>query len=1263
MKSIYSVFFALFTAGFLAVNVYAGDVSYYRIFQDELSSGISVNITPSDIIKSSTDTAITTTINISTSVSITGNGRIIDINSVGNMFTSSATGITVTVSSVNVLRGNSILTNGGAINMVAVNTRLNVDGVSSFNSNRSGFYGGAIYAGVNSNLVFTGNTSFSNNSAVLDGGAVYLSAGSNANFSGTVLTASSNSTVSSNGGFLSAVSAGTITFGTATFTGNTATSVTTFLSGYGGAIYSYGNTNMNFTGNTSFINNSAYSAGAMFITTGTIATFSGTNTLFQGNQSMDAVGALLVRHGAGVIFQGENTIFKNNFMTNNAFGTGAVDIAYNASADFTGTNLTAQQNNAGNGGKGGFLWSDSSRVLFGNVLIGGEYAGDGNIAYYGGGIFTGNRSTMTFTGSNTMFRNNIAYADGGAMYITTNSVVTFNAGSSTNTVFQNNIAINKGGAAFVTAVSTLSFQGAGTSFYDNSASIGGAISIEDGGTVEITNGNFVRNAASLAGGAVYLNGSNSARTAVFRSYTTAAGEGRTVFYGNTAGGARNAFYLDEYSRAYFHTDAGTSVEMLDGISGSNNITTYFEVAGAGDFNLYGTFDTLDLHVLGRFNLMEGSLMDANTVNVNIGARFSMQNDIADTAYMKALNSSGTIALDIISPRQNDRIIVSGNMNLNSIIPNVLELKADDMTDINFRKRIYKLINYESYTGGGFSTATILSPAAPSSYVLGYGDAYADWVTLSIYGNQNSTEFGRKIKLDSFNQKETAKALDKISETVVNNSEWDLALADIEAYDNDSIKKILSHLAGYFLPNIIRNAAADSPNNEIYDRIKNHCVENHLISNGIWVQARAGIETFYENDNSIGDYKDTSAGIMAGYDRYMEDLNLMLGIYGRYNSDSIEQGKNKADGTKTGVGIYGGYIKQDWELKALTLGSFDSFEAKRYIYYSGATAESEIKTVTLSFDVEGALKFDMTAYTKFRPYAGFELANASYGGFKEKGAGIFNLDVDGGNYLRTSGRAGAGLQYEKDIWNWYANLESRLLFSGTEPEIENVFSGTNAKFKTRGAKEGAFEIGIGIGGALRLTKSLKIFANANYYGADKYQNMYGNIGIRYTFCKASAAAIYDPSLYDEEEPRVSGKLKSEDIDMFDERIVEEQKLEAQKRREKPVLKSYSLNMASFDVDKSDLKPAAKKDIEREADEIKQFDYNRIIIEGHTDSTGSDAHNKELSKARAKAVFDEFALHGIPGDKMYYIGFGSTMPRDTNSTEKGRAQNRRVEIFVE
>ena len=77
-----------------------------------------------------------------------------------------------------------------------------------------------------------------------------------------------------------------------------------------------------------------------------------------------------------------------------------------------------------------------------------------------------------------------------------------------------------------------------------------------------------------------------------------------------------------------------------------------------------------------------------------------------------------------------------------------------------------------------------------------------------------------------------------------------------------------------------------------------------------------------------------------------------------------------------------------------------------------------------------------------------------------------------------------------------------------------------------------------------------------------------------------------------------------------------------------------------------------------------DYPKIKVEigGHTDNVGDDAKNQTLSKERADSVFEYLLAHGIPATRMITIGYGETRPIDTNRTEEGRLNNRRVEFLI-
>jgi outer membrane protein OmpA-like peptidoglycan-associated protein len=70
--------------------------------------------------------------------------------------------------------------------------------------------------------------------------------------------------------------------------------------------------------------------------------------------------------------------------------------------------------------------------------------------------------------------------------------------------------------------------------------------------------------------------------------------------------------------------------------------------------------------------------------------------------------------------------------------------------------------------------------------------------------------------------------------------------------------------------------------------------------------------------------------------------------------------------------------------------------------------------------------------------------------------------------------------------------------------------------------------------------------------------------------------------------------------------------------------------------------------------------KISIEGHTDNVGLAATNKKLSQDRAKAVMDALVAKGIISTRMSYQGWGQEKPVADNSTDDGKAKNRRVEI---
>jgi outer membrane protein OmpA-like peptidoglycan-associated protein len=101
---------------------------------------------------------------------------------------------------------------------------------------------------------------------------------------------------------------------------------------------------------------------------------------------------------------------------------------------------------------------------------------------------------------------------------------------------------------------------------------------------------------------------------------------------------------------------------------------------------------------------------------------------------------------------------------------------------------------------------------------------------------------------------------------------------------------------------------------------------------------------------------------------------------------------------------------------------------------------------------------------------------------------------------------------------------------------------------------------------------------------------------------------------------------------------------------------------FEFNKSDLKPGARRNLGKLATFLRNNPDRKIMIEGHTDSLGSESYNLVLSKQRADAVQDFLVQAGVTADRLESRGLGESYPVASNKSEAGRQQNRRVEIIV-
>jgi outer membrane protein OmpA-like peptidoglycan-associated protein len=101
---------------------------------------------------------------------------------------------------------------------------------------------------------------------------------------------------------------------------------------------------------------------------------------------------------------------------------------------------------------------------------------------------------------------------------------------------------------------------------------------------------------------------------------------------------------------------------------------------------------------------------------------------------------------------------------------------------------------------------------------------------------------------------------------------------------------------------------------------------------------------------------------------------------------------------------------------------------------------------------------------------------------------------------------------------------------------------------------------------------------------------------------------------------------------------------------------------FDVDRADLRPEAQAELVKLTRILQKYDDTNIMVEGHTDATGTEEHNMDLSLRRSSSVATFLSYQGVERDRLSAVGYGELQPTATNETAAGRQQNRRVEVAI-
>ena len=101
---------------------------------------------------------------------------------------------------------------------------------------------------------------------------------------------------------------------------------------------------------------------------------------------------------------------------------------------------------------------------------------------------------------------------------------------------------------------------------------------------------------------------------------------------------------------------------------------------------------------------------------------------------------------------------------------------------------------------------------------------------------------------------------------------------------------------------------------------------------------------------------------------------------------------------------------------------------------------------------------------------------------------------------------------------------------------------------------------------------------------------------------------------------------------------------------------------FATNSASLTPEATGNMTQMSETLQKYVDTKVVIEGHTDNSGTDAINQPLSQRRAQAVANSLTASGVDGSRITATGYGSTQPVADNTSVDGKAKNRRVEVAI-
>ena len=727
--------------------------------------------------------------------------------------------------------------------------------------------------------------------------------------------------------------------------------------------------------------------------------------------------------------------------------------------------------------------------------------------------------------------------------------------------FSSNTATSAGGGA-IYASNGAKVMLNKTRFMENSATVGkgGAVYIDEGSEITLSGDlEVIGNRAAGKGGAIYV---NNATLNVGVDTTSAK-----VFRGNTSSGVSNGIYVAGKSKINFGASGqkGT-INMYDAIGSEEGSIGEVNLDGGTVFNLEtkSGIETIvpNLNIKGETEVKASSSIsvDANAtlkidgtagygLEVHVGNRF-VHEGLLEMNLFEGAEGKGRLKLKSFGlASSDDSVYDSGDSDLINVDggeiiirgSSKLSLKTNDAFE-NLDKvkwRSYKLLKYGQggRYEGNFGTVTLVGETLPKSYTMRY-DYLDEYIALLVEGYMKDRTKFASLKL-CFNQTEAAKTLDYFCDEAYNGEPGKMAeglsgdakklgdklqdfmnalddgVEDITPHDIGGggkniagLKEALFDLSGYFISNVIISRAYDDAKRDVYNRIYNY-KEYEEPAKGIWGQVKGAIIDTEKDGESPNSFKMNNSGMLAGFDM-MTSSTAMAGVYVKQNKSLISQGSelHKGEVNSLGLGLYGGIVKEKYDIKGLVSFSADSYNTTRCVRFENRVkAKGEFSGVSGILDIEAGYRIEIGSSSilgriKLRTYAGAGLALIHTNSFTESGGDIWNLEVKANDYVRTGLVGGIGFtgQGEKFRWNISCGLECML--SGRNEEIRNRFTGGyslpngigNIDFRSRSVTLDAVSVRSDIGFGYYVLEGLEAYCSGDIKWSSMAKDIYGNIGL-------------------------------------------------------------------------------------------------------------------------------------------------------------------------